>query len=171
MTDQSSNKTAMSPAKTEQQADQQAGFTLIEMMMALAILTFGLSSLIGVLSVGVGTRRDAEMRSRATMLAGQVFQTVQRDIISNNVVSSFVSGDEDEQDSEIEAVDVDDIFDFPGLKYRVEFKTDPENPKLVLVTVRVSWLEQGENVGHEFQRVMVREKMFSQRVASRREQR
>ena len=41
------------------------GFTLVEMLAAMGILALGFSSVVGVMSVGVYTRRTAELRNQA----------------------------------------------------------------------------------------------------------
>ena len=144
---------------------RQDGFTLLELMVAIGILVFGLTSLLGVLTVGVSTRRSAEQRSRAVLLAEQAIQHIETEVLAKAVLPEEY--DED-TDLEIAPVTVTDIDGYPNMKYTVEFEIDPELPELVLARVRVSWREQGENVGQVFHRVLFREAPYSQRVAQRR---
>ena len=53
------------------------GFTITEMLVALAILTFGLTALAGSMMVGVGARRGTEMRFRAVNVVDRILYDVQ----------------------------------------------------------------------------------------------
>ena len=57
----------------------QGGFTLVEMMLALAILVFGVSALAGSLLTGVSMRRGSEMRFRADALVNQAIHRIQEE--------------------------------------------------------------------------------------------
>ncbi len=149
----------------------QRGFTLIEMLLALGVLVFGISSLIGVLSVGVGTRRAAEMRGRAVLLAEHVLHDLKEGLMAGKAMSTAVARSDEEVEMTLDPEMVEGVDGYPGMKYRVTFAVDPEDPKLVLATVEITWREQGAQVGQKFRRILVRERPFSQRVANKRSSR
>ena len=151
-------------ADPRRSADRQGGFTLLELLIALGILSFGITALIGVLSVGVGTRRGAEMRTQAVLLSDQILHHIQERIFADHPIPQEFS---DEQDLAIDPVVVDQIDGFAGLRYSVSFVVDVERPDLVLAIIRVSWRDQGEDVGQEFRRILPRAAPFSYRVRNR----
>ena len=148
-------------------SNRSAGFTLLELMAAMGIFVFGLTALIGVLTIGVGTRRGAEMRTRAVLLADRVLHRIE----TETLVTAALPHEFEDDDLAIERVEQLQVDGFPGMKYSVEFEVEPELPELVLVRIRVSWLEEGEDRAQEFVRILPREVPFSRRVAERRRQR
>lgn len=146
-----------------------AGFTLLELLIAMAILTFGITTLLGVLSVGVGTRRTAEMRGRAVVLADRILHDLQRSTLAEHPIPT--DPDWVAEDLAIESEVVEVIDGFPGMRYTASYTTDQARPDLVLVTVRVAWNEQGEEQGVELKRILPRQVPFSRRVGQRTEYR
>ena len=135
----------------------QRGFTLVEMMVALAILVFGVCALAGSLLTGVGTRRGNEMRFRADALVNQAVYRIQEE---------WFAADSD-PGTPLKDIVVEDPPGYPGMKYVVQRITDQERPGLVLARIKVSWKEQGEQVGETFERIFVKQTPFSKRVAAR----
>jgi len=117
----------------------QTGFTLVEMMLALAILVFGISALAGALLTGVSMRRGSEMRFRADALVQHAVYRIQTRDRSKPLTGFTVT----------------EPPGYPGMEYTVEPIRDPERPGLVLARIRVSWLEQGERLGETFERILV----------------
>lgn len=146
----------------------EGGFTLLEIVVALGILVFGATALIGALSVGVNTRRGTEMRARAALMAGQVLQHVERELLASHPIPD---GWETAEDLAIPREEVAPVDGYPGMKYSVEFTTTPERPDVVLVTLRISWRDQGEDQAQVLQRVMPRAVPLSRRVENRRKTR
>ncbi|MEZ5962745.1 MAG: hypothetical protein R3F56_02750 [Planctomycetota bacterium] len=146
-------------------ASTSAGFTIVELLVAMGILLFGTVSLLGVLGVGVSTHRSAEQHNQAVQLAQRVLQRLEEDVVPKALLAAAAEGPE----AEFKLAPVDstpqDVAFVPGLRYRVEFVQDPERPTVALATVRVLWLEQGEAQAVEFQRILVSHVPFSQRIA------
>jgi prepilin-type N-terminal cleavage/methylation domain-containing protein len=138
------------------------GFTLIEMMVAIAILAFGITALIGVLTVGVSTRRSAEQKSRAVLLSGQILHQLQEQVFATPGKANDPAA---KPGSDPDLIQVDRVDGFPGMSYQVRFTHDPDHPDLVLALVSVRWREQGETVAEEFSRILRREEPFSRRVS------
>ena len=144
--------------------ERERGFTLVEMLVALGILVFGLTSLIGLMSVGVSTRRTAELRDRAVQAADGIFHSLETGVFATR----SWPGDDGEEPEPLEPIDVAKIEGSPRLKARVEFSHDDAFPDLVLVEVRIMWLEEGLTVGESFRRVMDHRVPFPARVAQSR---
>lgn len=145
-----------------------AGFTLVELMVAMGILLFGAVSLLGVLGVGVDTHRSAEQHNLAVQLAQRVLQRLETEVVPKALIAAQDAAT-DGQPVNFKLAPVDstpaDVVGTPGLRYRVEFTQDPEQPQLVLAKVRVLWLDQGEAQAVEFQRILVGQVPFPQRIA------
>ena len=137
------------------------GFTLVELMIAFAILLFGVTTLIGALGVGLDTRRSAEMKGRASALVGHVMHDLEERLFAGTLP-------EDEgQAGPLAApaqLAVDAVPGYPGLGYRVEFAVDPSEPDLVLATIAIRWQGQGETYTDEYRRILLRQEPFPQRV-------
>ena len=134
----------------------EAGFTLVEMMLAMAILVFGVTALAGSLLTGIGMRRGSEMRFRATALVDYAIQDIQEEIFAR-------SQDPSKPLADFTRVDPPG---YPGMKYTVEFIRDLERPGVVLAKIKVSWRDQGELVGETFRRILLRRDPFSRRVSA-----
>src|SRR5690606_34489144 len=143
---------------------RQGGFTLLELMVAIGVLAFGITTLLGVLSVGVGSRRGSEMRARSVLLVERVFHDLETRVLPEHDWLELA----EDADLAIPELRIDGVEGFPGMRCVVRFDIDPEHPELVLARVRVSWLDDGEETGEEFRRILPRDTPFSQRVASRR---
>lgn len=152
----------------------EAGFTLVELMVAMGILLFGTVSLLGVLGTGVDTHRSAEQHNFAVQLAQRVMQRLEEDTVPKALLAAVAATPAGgEMVFKLAPVDSKpaDVVGTPGLRYRVEFTQDPEQPHLALAKVRVTWLDQGEAQGVEFQRILVSHVPFPQRIARLREER
>lgn len=148
----------------------ESGFTLVEIMVALGVLVFGVVSLIGVMGVGVSERRGAEQRMRASRLADRVLRQVETELLAGELGSAMDSDGSGGDEALLAVAGVDDV---PaegdlGMKYSVRFTSDLDTPTIVLVTVEISWLEQGASVAQKFHRVVPRGAPFSQRVQKHR---
>ena len=142
------------------------GFTLIEMLFAMGILAFGLTALIGVLTVGVSTRRSAEQKSRAALLADEVLQHVERQIFASAALGA--AGTASKPSDPLAPVALDKIEGWPGMSAKIEFTRQADDPELLLATISIWWRERGDAVTETFQRIVVRERPFANRVFDRR---
>lgn len=131
------------------------GFTLTEMLVALAILVFGLTALAGSMTAGVSQRRGTEMQLRAVNMVDFVVRDLRESYFQTHAPDSGPLPD----------TQVTDIPGYPGMKYQVKFFEDPDNPLVVLARIAISWREQGEKVAERFDRVLIRETPFSHRIS------
>ncbi len=134
----------------------EAGFTLVELMVAMAILVFAVTAIADSLLTGVGMRRGSEMRFRATALVDYAIQDIQEEVFPR-------SQDPSEPLAGFTRVDPPG---YPGMNYTVEFIEDLERPGVVLAKIKVAWRDQGELVGETFQRILLRRVPFSRRVSA-----
>ena len=139
-----------SPTRSER------GFTLVELMLAMAILVFGVTALAGSLLTGVGMRRGSEMRFRATALVDYAIQDIQEKVFPRCQDPS----------EPLAGFTREDPPGYPGMKYTVEFIEDLERPGVVLAKIKVSWRDQGEFIGETFRRILLRCDPFSRRVSA-----
>lgn len=147
-----------------------SGFTLIEMLFAMGILTFGLTALIGVLTVGVSTRRSAEQKSRAALLADEVMHHIERQVFSTAAAkpAPVAAGVGSRPIDPLAPIELAKIEGWPGMSARIEFTRQPDDPGILLATISIWWREHGDAVTEKFHRVVVHERPFANRVFDRR---
>lgn len=137
-----------------------AGFTLVEMMVALGVLLFGVTSLIGAMIIGVDTRRSAEQQHRAVQIVGAIVHELQQGILATPPAQ-----EEDAARPALADVEWTTVPGHPGLKVRIRFVTDPAIPELVLARISVLWQEQGETQSEVFERILKRQEPYPRRVS------
>jgi uncharacterized protein (TIGR02598 family) len=76
----------MRRSRVKTQAGAQAGFSLIEIMLALAVVAIGLIAVIGLIPRGVQASRDAADNTLAATIALDVFNSI-RSQPFNNVIN------------------------------------------------------------------------------------
>lgn len=135
----------------------EAGFTLAEMLIAMGILAFGMTSLIGFLTVGVDTRRTTEMRHRAMFAVDAVAAAIERGPLAAPL-------DDDGEWPELQPARWDAVPGHPDLRAKAEFTPDPDDPVVVLVKISVGWLEGGVANYEDFQRIMRRRQPLARRA-------
>jgi hypothetical protein len=146
-------------------AAEAGGFTLVEMLVAIGILMFGVTSLIGLFGVGVSLRRTSELRNQAVLAVDQVLQQLGEEVLPRQ------THDANGAPVPLDPVAFDAIEGHPGLRARVEFRYDEAFPRLVLASIDVTWTEEGALVGERFERVLTTYEGFSQRVERARSKR
>lgn len=139
---------------------QETGFTLVELMLAIGILTVGITSLIGILSVGVSTRASADKQGRAILIADQ--------IVHHIIENVFEAPKEGEPLLELQPLRLEAIEGYPGVRADVEFVEGGKEPGLILAKIQIAWLEQGQAVVERFRRILVRQETFPRRIAAKR---
>jgi prepilin-type N-terminal cleavage/methylation domain-containing protein len=144
---------------TDRQPAGAGGFTLIEMMVALAILLVGVSALMSALTSGVDLRRSSDARLEASMLAEEAFRRVQTESMRRKPdgQSALDLGVMPFTDQETPG--------FPGMHWSAVFVDEPTRPDIVLVRIEVKWQEKGDEVEQDFQRVLTRSEPMGVRVA------
>lgn len=142
----------------DRQQSSVAGFTLAEMLAALAILLFGVTALLAALSSSVAQRRTIDARLESTALVEHALHRVQHEAVRRS--SSGTS----DLDLEVVSLENQEAPGFPGMTWSATAVVDQGRPDLWLVKLRIRWLEQGDDVAEEFLRVLPRQLPLGQRV-------
>ena len=146
-----------------QEHSSTAGFTLAEMLAALAILLFGVTALLGALSSSIAQRRTTDARHELTALCDLAMQRVQQEAIRST------SGDSSPFDLEFVPLLDQPVPGFPGMTWSATATEDESRPELWLVKIEARWLDEGEPVVAEFLRIVPRQLPLRDRVLSFRE--
>lgn len=152
------------PALSNPIARADGGFTLIEMLAALGILLLGVTSLLGALSATVAQRRTTDARLEATALCDYALQRVQEEAVRRSATA------ESDLDLEIAALEDQTAPEFAGMSWSASATVDDQRPDVWLVTLKVRWLEVGDDVTEEFLRVLPRQLPLGKRVRRFREE-
>ncbi|MCA8967491.1 MAG: type II secretion system protein [Planctomycetota bacterium] len=146
-----------------QHARDEQGFTLAEMLAALAILLFGVTALLGALATSINQRRSAEAMLEFSTLCDLAVQKVQQQAVRSTTGSSLPF--------DLEFVPLVDqpAPGFPGMTWSAKAIVDDDRPDLWLVQITAKWLDEGEESTAEFFRVLPRQLPLRDRVLSFRE--
>ncbi len=137
---------------------REAGFTLLEILAALMILALGVTTALGVFARGLSIEQGAELVHDSGRLASLVQERYRNEGILGKVGQALPP----EVRGALEP-------GFPGMKYDLSVKVDPENASRVFLDLRVRWLRGGEEVGERYRFPMRRALPLSARIrASRR---
>lgn len=135
-----------------------AGFTLAEMLAALAILLVGVVALLGALSSSVAQRRTTDARLAAASFCEQAMMRIRHE------ATQRAAGAESDLDLEIVALQEQDVPGFTGMRWSATATVDENRPDIWLVRLEVRWLEEGEDAFEVFHRVLPRSLPLGQRV-------
>lgn len=122
------------------------------------VLMLGFSSLIGLLGVGVSTRRTAELRDQAVYAVDPVLHQARTTWLGDALA-------DDGSARQLDPVVLDSIEGYPRLRAVATPRVDPEEPWLILAVIRITWREEGEVVGEEFRRVIDGHERYASRIA------
>lgn len=146
------------PGRSRDQREQ-AGFTLAEMLAALAILMTGITTLLLSISDSVAVRRSTDMRLAAAQAVEDVLLQVRETGIRRK------AGGETDLDLELATPQTYEVASRPGLRFHVTAEEHPHRADLWLVRMRATWMEAGEIMNEEFLRVVPVQLPMSVRVA------
>lgn len=137
---------------------KQAGFTLIEVLLALGILLFGMSAVLGLLTFGAALSRSAHLRTVGASAAEAVVADLEETLFPF--------------DAEGEAGDPRPIADralpgYPGLVYSASATPNPARPLEYRVDVSLRWKSGGVERERSFQTLLLREIPFGERLRRR----
>ncbi|MFN3240529.1 MAG: type II secretion system protein [Planctomycetota bacterium] len=138
----------------------EGGFTLAEMLAALAILLFGVTALLGALSSSISQRRTTDARHELTALCDLAMHRVRYESIRS------VSGSSTPDQLEFVPLIDQPVPGFPGMTWSATATEDENRPLLWLVKIEARWLEEGEPVVEQFLRIVPRQLPMRDRVLS-----
>lgn len=135
----------------------EAGFTLAEMLAALAILLLGMTALLGSLGRSIGQRRSTEARLQTAQLVEQAVLRVRQEVVRS-------PGGETDLDLQLQPLADQTTPGFPGMKWSATAQLDDARPDIWLIVIDVDWMEEGEMVRERFHRILPRQLPLSARV-------
>ena len=154
----------MKLARHTQSSNRSRGFTLIEILFALAILLMGVTSILGLLTFGATMTRAAALRGHAAAAVEAVYADLEERM--------FPSVVEDGEAKVGEPLAIKDrpIPGFEGLLYSARATPDPKEEKELghanqyKVDVEIAWTTGGTKHTRTFTTLLLREIPFGERL-------
>jgi prepilin-type N-terminal cleavage/methylation domain-containing protein len=140
-------------------ARSRAGFTLIEVLLAMALLLFGMASILGLLSFGAGLARTATLRGASADAIESVMTDLEERLFP---LAKSAAGDEVVGEPK-ERVD-EPVPGHPGLVYSTHCTPNPENPLEYRVEVEIRWSVSGTTRTKTFTTLLLRQIPFGERL-------
>jgi hypothetical protein len=147
-----------------------AGFTILEVVLAMFILLIGMSVLLGLFSFGAALARTAALRTGAS----NAIEAVVADL--EDSLFPLVVLDEREVAGPPERIVDRPVKGYPGLTYSAEAVPVSEaapgpavasEPREYAVSVEIRWSEQGSKRSRRFSTILLREVPFGERLRQR----
>lgn len=135
-------------------ARRRAGFTIVEIVLAMGILVMGATAVLGMLTFGAALTRTAELRSAAAAAVEAVNADIDRNLFPYadgkvgepvDLVARRVAGVE-------------------GLIYTARATQNPERPRQYRVDVELSWESSGVRRARNYSMLRLREISFGERL-------
>lgn len=137
-----------------------AGFTIIEVLVALAILVFGMTAILGMLTFGAGLTRTALLRTSAAAASQAVVADLEETLFPPSVAGADAEG---EAGAPIEVKDRV-LPSMPDVVYSAQAEENPARPLEYRVDVEMSWKVAGVRRATSFSTILVREVPFGERL-------
>ena len=136
------------------QTNRRAGFTIIEVVLAMGILVFGATAIIGFLTFGAATTRQAQLRTTAASSLEAVIADIDRHLFAY----------ENGEMGEPEALENRTVPGAPGVVYSATPVQNPERSDEYRVDVELSWQSAGVRRSKKVQLLRLREISFGERM-------
>ncbi|MFT7678110.1 MAG: hypothetical protein ACI8QC_002096 [Planctomycetota bacterium] len=159
-------QTRSSKRRRHRAGEQRAGFTILEVVLAMGILVLGLSSLLGLFTFGAALTRQAGLRSVSATAV---------DSIMADLEASLFPLQSDGTAGEPALFENRDVPGAPGVVYSA--KAEPHidgplnragEPLEYRVDIELAWRTQGVRRTKSFTTLMLREVPFGERMRRRR---
>jgi prepilin-type N-terminal cleavage/methylation domain-containing protein len=134
------------------------GFTILEVLVAMAILLLGMSAVLGLLTFGAALTRTAELRNEGAAAVEGVLADLEE---------SFFPLDAQGALQDPQPIVERPLAGLPGLAYSAKAERNPDRPKEWRVDVEVSWLSAGVRRDKSFRTILVQELPFGERLRRR----
>ncbi len=144
-----------------------AGFTIVEVVLAMFILLIGMTTILGLLSFGAALSRTASLRAGAA----NSIEAIVADLEENLFPLVLVDGEE--AAGEPVPIERREVPGHPGLVYSARAVPNPELPRVeglpreYRVDVEISWSSAGAKKSRKFSTLMLRQVPFGQRLRLR----
>ena len=139
-------------------ADERAGFTILEVVLAMGLLAFGMSILISLLTFGAALTRSAALRTTSAAAV----EAVTTDL-SESLFPLLPDGSVGEP---LPIVDRP-VPGAPGVVYSAAATPNPDDPLEYLVEVELTWDSAGVRRAASFRTLLLREIPFGERMRRR----
>jgi prepilin-type N-terminal cleavage/methylation domain-containing protein len=136
-----------------------AGFTLIEVLLAMALLLFGMASILGLLSFGAGMARTSTLRGASA----DAIESVMSDLEERHFPLVRNEAGDEVVGEPVERVD-EPVPGHPGLSYSTRSTPNPENPLEYRVDVEIRWSISGTTRAKRFTTLLLRQIPFGERL-------
>lgn len=120
------------------------GFTLLEILISLAILALAVATILPLFAVGTASHKNGIDQTRVRLIAPHIAARIQERLYSPNPVDL-----------------VDQEYSEAGRSYRYDAAFTPLDPRdplapAFIVKVKVKWLENGVEQGEQFETILLR---------------
>ena len=132
-----------------------AGFTILEVVLAMGILVIGMTVLLSLFTFGAALGRTAELRTSAATAVEAVMA---------DLSESFFPLEEDGSVGEPVAVVERAVRAAPGVVYSATSMPNPERPDEYRVDVEMWWRNAGVRRAKKFTTILLREVPFGERM-------
>jgi len=139
-----------------------SGFTIIEVLIALAILVFGMTAVIGMLTFGAALTRTSLLRTSAASAMQAVVADLEETLFPP--VRTGQSGASETEAGPPEEVKDRPLPSMPDVVYSARAKENPDRPLEYRVDVEMSWKAAGVRRETSFSTILVRETPFGERL-------
>ncbi|MBL8861299.1 MAG: prepilin-type N-terminal cleavage/methylation domain-containing protein [Planctomycetes bacterium] len=134
-----------------------SGFTILEVLVAMAILLFGMTAILGLLTYGTALSRTAELRTAAASAAEAVIADLEESFFPEE------AGEAGEPRQILNRA----VAGVPGLVYSARGRANPERADEYRVDVAMTWSAQGVQREKSFTTLLYREIPFGERLRRR----
>jgi hypothetical protein len=138
-------------------ASRRGGFTIIEVIMAMAILLFGMTSILGLLTFGAAMSRTAHLRTNSAAAVESVMTDLQETFFP------LVDGEAGEP----QKIEDRELFGMRDVVYSATPHQNPDRPLEYRVDVELSWKSAGVQREKRFTTILLREVPFGERLRRR----
>ena len=141
----------------QRNANARAGFTIVEVILAMFILLVGMTSILGLLSFGASLTRTAHLRTNAAAAVESVMADLEETFFP------IVNGEAGEP-KKIERRDLHGVAD---VVYSATPVQNPDRPNEYRVDIEMTWKSSGVELEKNFSTILLREVPFGERLRRR----
>ena len=139
-------------------ASARSGFTLLEVLVALAILLFGMCAVLGLFTFGAALTRSAHLRTIGASNA---------DAVVADLEETLFPLDAQGEAGEPRPIQDRGVPGCPELVYSARATVNPDRPLEYKVEVQMRWTSAGVERERQFSTLLVREIPFGERLRRR----
>ena len=138
-------------------AARRGGFTIVEVIIAMGILLFGMTSILGLLTFGAALSRTAQLRTTAAAAAESVTADLEETFFP------LVNGEAGEP----RRIERRELHGMADVVYSATPVQNPDRPLEYRVDVEMSWKSAGVQREKRFTTILLREVPFGERLRRR----